>query len=73
MDFQSTDIVKFNKYYFLNSKVKSLGAGDSDDDGDSAMSWVNKSRKLEREKLLAEKRVRLYILVRDQLSTSEVI
>ena len=73
MDFQSTDIVKFNKYYFLNSKVKSLGTGDSDDDGDSAMSWVNKSRKLETEKLLAEKRVRLYILVRDQLSTSEVI
>ena len=43
-------------YLFLYSKVKSLGAADSDDD-DSAASWVAKSRKKENEKSLAEKRV----------------
>ena len=43
-------------YLFLHSKVKSLGAADSDDD-DSAASWVAKSRKKENEKSLAEKRV----------------
>ena len=43
-------------YLFLFSKVKSLGAADSDDD-DSAASWVAKSRKEENEKSLAEKRV----------------
>ena len=43
-------------YLFLYSKVKSLGAVDSDDD-DSAASWVAKSRKKENEKSLAEKRV----------------
>ena len=41
---------------FLYSKVKRLGAADSDDD-DSAASWVAKSRKKENEKSLAEKRV----------------
>ena len=41
-------------YLFLHSKVKSLGAADSDDD-DSAASWVAKSRKKENEKSLAEK------------------
>lgn len=44
---------------FFQSKVKSLGAGDSDGDDDSAMSWVNKSRKAEKDKVLAEKRVSL--------------
>lgn len=39
--------------------MKSLGAGDSDGDDDSAMSWVNKSRKSERDKALADKRVSL--------------
>ena len=43
-------------YLFLHSKVKSLGAADSDDD-DSAAAWVAKSRKKENEKSLAEKRV----------------
>ena len=43
-------------YLFLYSKVKSLGAVDSDDD-DSAASWVAKSRKKENEKSLAEKQV----------------
>lgn len=37
--------------------MKSLGTADSDDDDDSAMSWVLKSRKKENEKVLAEKRV----------------
>lgn len=50
---------KLNSNLFFQSKVKSLGAGDSDGDDDSAMSWVNKSRKTEREKALAEKRVSL--------------
>ena len=48
-------------YLFLYSKVKSLGAADSDDD-DSASSWVAKSRKKENEKSLAEKRVSSYNL-----------
>ena len=48
-------------YLFLYSKVKSLGAADSDDD-DSAASWVAKSRKKENEKSLAEKRVSSYNL-----------
>ena len=43
-------------YLFLYSKVKTLGAADSDDD-DSAASWVAKSRKKENEKSLAEKQV----------------
>ena len=46
----------YGLYLFLYSKVKSLGAADSDDD-DSAASWVAKSRKKENEKSLAEKRV----------------
>ena len=46
---------------FLLRKVKSLGAADIDDDDDSAMSWVLKSRKKEKEKSLAEKRVGLDI------------
>ena len=37
--------------------MKSLGTADSDDDDDSAISWVLKSRKKENEKTLAEKRV----------------
>ena len=37
--------------------MKSLGTANSDDDDDSAMSWVLKSRKKENEKVLAEKRV----------------
>lgn len=44
---------------FLYSKVKTLGAEDSDED-DSAASWVAKSRKKEHEKTLAEKRVRFF-------------
>ena len=43
----------------MYSKVKSLGAADSDDD-DSAASWVAKSRKKENEKSLAEKRVNFH-------------
>ena len=50
---------KLNLNLLFQSKVKSLGAGDSDGDDDSAMSWVNKSRKTEREKAMAEKRVSL--------------
>lgn len=42
--------------------MKSLGAADSDDD-DTAMSWVLKSRKKEKEKSLAEKRVSLVLLL----------
>ena len=37
------------------SKVKTLG---EDDDDDGALAWVMKSRKLEEDKILAEKRVR---------------
>ena len=47
-------------YLFLYSKVKTLGAADSDDD-DSAASWVAKSRKKENEKSLAEKRVSYHL------------
>lgn len=36
------------------SRVKTLGESDSDDD---AKNWVKKSRKLEKEKAMAEKRV----------------
>ena len=42
----------------LCSKVRSLGAAESDEDDDgTAASWVAKIRKKEKEKLLAEKRV----------------
>ena len=36
-------------------KVKTLADSDSDDEG--ALAWIKKSRKLEKEKELAEKRV----------------
>ena len=53
---------------FFNSKVKTLGAGDSDDDEGSAASWVAKSRKNEKEKILAEKRVStMYLLLLNSL------
>ena len=32
--------------------------GESDDDDDNALAWINKSRKLQREKEEAEKRVK---------------
>ena len=51
------DPVNCHLYFLLYSKVKSLGAAESDDDDDSATSWVTKSRKKEKEKVLAEKRV----------------
>ena len=55
-------------YLFFNSKVKTLGAGDSDDDEGSAASWVAKSRKKEKEKILAEKRVStMYLLLLNPL------
>ncbi|KAL9958681.1 hypothetical protein ACROYT_G035730, partial [Oculina patagonica] len=54
-------------------KVKSLGAGDSDDDGDSAMSWVNKSRKMEREKSLAEKRAQLLAEMDEEFGISNLV
>ena len=37
------------------SKVKTLGQ--SDDEDDSALGWIKKSRKLEKERLEAEKKV----------------
>ena len=45
-------------YFFIRS-VKGLGEGDSCDE--SALSWVKKSRKLNNEKEIADKRVCLYI------------
>ena len=36
--------------------MKTLGESDDDDD-DSALAWINKSRKIQREKEMAEKRV----------------
>jgi site-specific recombinase XerC len=44
-------------------KIKTLGESDSDDD--NALGWVKKSRKLEKEKALADKRVSfLYLACR---------
>ena len=43
--------------YVLSSKVKTLGDSD-DDDGDSAAAWVVRSRQLDEDRRLAERRVR---------------
>ena len=43
--------------FLLNRKVKKLADSESDDDDESALSWVRKVRKKETEKKLAEKRV----------------
>jgi len=39
--------------------VKTLG--ESDDEGDSAAAWVMKSRQLEKDRQLADQRVRLFV------------
>lgn len=53
-------------------KVKSLGAADSDDD-DTAMSWVLKSRKKEKEKSLAEKRAQLLEEMDEEFGISDLV
>lgn len=45
-------MVNYNELFF--SKVKTLGESDNEDD---ASSWVKKSRKIQKDKELAEKRV----------------
>ncbi|RMX51409.1 hypothetical protein pdam_00012621, partial [Pocillopora damicornis] len=54
-------------------KVKSLGTADSDDDDDSAMSWVLKSRKKENEKVLAEKRAQLLEEMDNEFGISDLM
>ena len=45
--------------FLLCSRVKTLG--ESDDEGDSAAAWVMKSRQLEKDRQLADQRVRLFV------------
>lgn len=50
--FFSKVVVNFNDLFF--SKVKTLGESDNEDD---TSSWVKKSRKIQKDKELADKRV----------------